>query len=788
MLRAKNILILLFLSTCKVLSGQCPDFTDLTSPEVTCYSGEFSNPFQHTGINPGRHVVITQQGSDFRTGHQLPFLPEGENAVVRLGNDSPWGNAEAISYRFVVNPDSAILLLKFAVVLEDPGHPAYAQPRFVMRILDTAGQLVDPCAEYDVTAGSIPGFLTYTSGSYKVRWRPWTNVGIDLSDYAGQIVQLQFLTYDCDWWGHFGYAYFTASCVSNKLKLNGCNGDQVTLEAPSDFESYVWDNGEIGAVTTYIVNGTTFANCVITSATGCSFTLCGTISSDLEIPTISITRYDTICEGDVYDDYYFNLPPQMEPGTHMFRNTFYNSNNCTGGDVTITLFLTVIQQYTHYYDVVCQGTDYNAHGFQYSNLLPGSISDTLVSLSPHGCELVSILHLTITPSSILNNSLAGDSVVCQGDVCTYFLESTEDLTSFNWTIPAGVNLLYGQGTPTVYLRFTNDAPNPAIISATGANGCNSGTASMVVRHRPSYHLFIQDTLCLGNDYHRNGFDLARQDSVGLFTFINQSTTSQGCDSISVLQLFVTETPIVNTLAQPSEICNGQSTLLHAVGDNAGFSIDPIANAVSVGDILCTDASIEKPEDWPVAGKVALGIVFYVDSTGEHGWAVNVQQNGYPQWSTQNIDIPSLVNYNSSRDALMDFDGYSNTQKIRFSGNASVFPAAYVVDFDNGWYLPAAGQLSMIYSHLPTVNSSLQIVNGTKFPKDLSGTPWWAHFWFYLSSSESDSGVWVLKGDGGLYSINKQTSENNVVYYQTIGNTTYTYYHTYRPYICSVRNF
>ena len=111
----------------------------------------------------GRHTLITQQGTDPHTGDQLPLLPPGESAVIRLGNVRTGAEAEAITYRFIVEDDAAVLLLKFAVVLEDPGHEAIYQPRFVVRVLDGNGQLVESCAEYDVSAGAgIQGFETYS--------------------------------------------------------------------------------------------------------------------------------------------------------------------------------------------------------------------------------------------------------------------------------------------------------------------------------------------------------------------------------------------------------------------------------------------------------------------------------------------------------------------------------------------------------------------------------------------------------------------------------------------------
>lgn len=740
-------LLLLFLGLTAV--AQCPDFTNLTGANVTCQYGSFDDPFQFTGIASGRHTVITQQGSDPNTGHQLPFLPPGENRVVRLGNEQVGKQAEAITYQFTVNPDYAILLLKFAVVLEDPGHPAPAQPRFVVRVLNNAGQLVEDCAEYDVTAaGDIPGFQTYTSGWRNVRWRPWTNVGIDLSDYAGQPIRLQFVTYDCDYWGHFGYAYFTASCMSNKLALSGCNGSQVTLVAPSGFESYAWDNGSTSTTATYTVNGTTTANCLITSATGCQFTLSGTLSAQSGLPTSSSTIYDTICEGDSYNQHFFNLPPQWETGQHTFRNTFFNAGNCTGGNVTTTLYLTVLPKYNHIYDAVCQGTDYNAHGFHYTNLQTGSYTDTLVTTLPTGCDLVTILHLTVNPSFNLDNTITGEASVCRNEVCHYALQNAEGLATFHWNVPTGVNILYGQGTSEVNLYFTDDAPNPATISLTGANGCGSGTIPLSVTHSPTYHIFFQDSLCTGNDYHRYGFDLARQDSTGWYTFTDRYTTAQGCDSVRILQLLVTGTPTLTALAQPVEICTGQSTTVHAMGENAGFSQGGQAPAVAIGDILCTDNSIVKPSDWPVAGKTAKGVVFYVDNTGQHGWAVHLQdQSTSITWGGYGTDISTLTNYTNARDAITDLNGYLNTQKIRNAGNSSTYPAAYAVDFANGWYLPAAGQLRLLFGEIVTLNASLQVVGGTPFPMDSS--------WWYWSSTEYGQGfAWPVYGYGLVNHYNK----------------------------------
>ena len=346
----KNItlfLLALAVAFCEGLSAQnnggCIDFTDLYSSAVTCWSGYFDDPYMCHGVVDGRHtlITITDQGFDHNTGGNLPFLPPGENRVIRLGNDHSDREAEAISYRFTVDYFKSILLLKFAVVLEDPNHDSSEQPRFVVKVTNSNNQLVEECAQYDVTAaGNIPGF----NSQGNVRWRPWTNLGIDLSPYIGQEVVVEFITYDCDQGAHFGYAYFTATCIENHLSFVECEGRDVTLTAPDDFLYYLWDDGSTSQTNDYYVEGQSLdVACRIVSATGCQFTLNAHITVEDNLPTEDIIVYDTVCLGDPYHENYFDLPPQMDKGDFIFLNTLFDVNLCSD-DTDITLFLHVTDE------------------------------------------------------------------------------------------------------------------------------------------------------------------------------------------------------------------------------------------------------------------------------------------------------------------------------------------------------------------------------------------------------------------------------------------------------------
>ena len=109
-----------------------------------------------------------------------------------------------------------------------------------------------------------------------------------------------------------------------------------------------------------------------------------------------------------------------------------------------------------------------------------------------------------------------------------------------------------------------------------------------------------------------------------------------------------------------------------------------------------------------------GIVFFVRADGS-GWAVALhdEENKLP-WSPTEVDVPALPNYSSTfaQALLADTSGYTNTQQIRnFYGSGNQY-AAGSVDFEHGWYLPAAGQLAMIYAQLPILQPALIASGGT----------------------------------------------------------------------------
>ena len=196
----------------------------------------------------------------------------------------------------------------------------------------------------------------------------------------------------------------------------------------------------------------------------------------------------------------------------------------------------------------------------------------------------------------------------------------------------------------------------------------------------------------------------------------------------------------------------------------------LGQTVKIGDILCTDGSVLSCEAFPSSGKTAMGVVFYVDNNGQQGWAVNLHNDAddinwvSPDHYYDGFDIPELPNLTYSRDDLFDLDGYQNTAIIRNTFGADWFPAAWSVDFDNGWYLPAAGQLRWLIAYVNEVNASMAVANGAPMAH---ANPNW-----YWSSTEQDAMHAIVVSEGG----------------STANYMKWNYYNTSTIGVRSIRNF
>lgn len=221
------------------------------------------------GFDSSRHVIMSGNATDPYSMGMIPVVAPGGMYSVRLGNDSAGSQAERLSYTFTVKPESPFFVYRYAVVFEfPPDHPEIKQPHFEITVRDDDGLPIE-CGYYKVAcANNLPGFIA--NGNY--RFRPWTDVGLNLTGYIGRQVTIEFGTGDCGMGGHFGYAYIDAYSTAMKIETGPCNVDgTITLTAPAGFQ-YQWSTGD----TTQAVNLSSYNNgslvfLTVKSANGCDY-------------------------------------------------------------------------------------------------------------------------------------------------------------------------------------------------------------------------------------------------------------------------------------------------------------------------------------------------------------------------------------------------------------------------------------------------------------------------------------------------------------------------------------
>ena len=232
--------------------ARCINYMSLSNKN--CAFGLFDNPMMSMGaVDKGyqskfsRHTLhYDPMEYDPITGGKLKTVHDGDLASVRLGNWDINREAEAVFYDYVVDTtDGALLLLNYAVVMEDPQHDITSQPKFTLDITEGDKPLEYGCGSAFFAAGhgmdkTWHSFAATSSGSTGGFWKEGTTVGINLAAYHGKSLRIKLATYDCDASGHFGYAYFTLGCSSGKIEGLSCgDSPENGFKGPDGF-NYRW--------------------------------------------------------------------------------------------------------------------------------------------------------------------------------------------------------------------------------------------------------------------------------------------------------------------------------------------------------------------------------------------------------------------------------------------------------------------------------------------------------------------------------------------------------------------
>lgn len=562
-----------FVSFCVPEGSSCIDFSDLNAPNITCTSGftNVSGPYTTVGVvdngyasSSSQHTIHRVLEYDPRTNFGLATIPPCEMYSVRLGNWEVDYGCESISYDYTVDTTIGdILLLKYAAVLENPGHSASEQPRFDFEILDQNNNQIDPTCGYASFISSTD--LGWNEASGGVLWKDWTNVGFDVTAYHGQIVRVRLTTYDCDQGGHYGYAYFTLNCKRKVITAESCGETPVnTFMAPAGF-NYNWYYSNNPGHTISTDQSVTVNTNNAQGDLHCHVSFLNNANCGFDLFTSLQPRYPLASFVPVADSCGV---------TYTFNNTStitYDGVNPSGNHEPCE---------TAHWDFG-DGTTSDAYNPTHTFPGGGTYTVTLVAgLSDDACQ--DTYTLTITTGDFAP-TLTGAHDICAGNSTTL---SASGGDSYQWmangaTIGNSASITVSPTTNTTYTL---------VVSA--LNGCTLTLTHNITVHE-SFQTDYTDDICMGVPYNRHGFNLPSQHQEGLQTFSRTIPSSLGCDSTITLYLTVIPAPSFTlgpnlqhcfdedgeyTITVPDANCdsyqwsNGETTQSIAVSEGGTYSV------------------------------------------------------------------------------------------------------------------------------------------------------------------------------------------------------------------------
>ena len=204
-------------------------------------------------------------------------------------------------------------------------------------------------------------------------------------------------------------------------------------------------------------------------------------------------------------------------------------------------------------------------------------------------------------------------------------------------------------------------------------------------------------------------------------------------------------------------------LLNALGLYSQETHVVDANGKVPGNVKIGDIVVFEPLD-QAHGR---GIVFYINPERTGGWVIELsdKQTTYvwaksiPGGPGATSVVDNLPTSSNIRDLLSDVDGKNNTRLIReFFGTYPISDyAAGCVDFEQGWYLPAAGQLRRFFGVLPLLEQTPAFT-----PPTYTANFYWSSTQFNRSNAWYVRNFYSNSDQNGSYFGNQSKSSKGFV--------------------------
>lgn len=405
-------------------------YEDLYNDSILCRHGTINVPDNNIGpfdtvnydvysiaYGPS-HSVVREEGvydslTITATNPGLLKVPPEHCASVRMGDNMPY-TQESITYSLEVDTSRYdLLILRYALVEEDPSHPAEDQPQFYIRITDSVGHDIDPCYFMNFISGSstqgwLPGNPFYSN----IVWRDWSVFGIDLAPLHGQRVWVRMNNRDCARGAHFGYAYYTLESNYKRLRSAYCGDNDTNIfYAPKGFNYRWFKDGNtaqiLGTADSLVVTTPGTYTCYasyIGGAANCGFNIsithgprypkalfniepinnCNETYRFVNNSVVAQNSDRTILTSEPCEDYLWrfddgSISTEISP-THTFgfgTHTVELVATLAGGQCrdSISITFTNIPPYDTIADEMCNGLTYNFHGHEYTETGEYSVTE-----------------------------------------------------------------------------------------------------------------------------------------------------------------------------------------------------------------------------------------------------------------------------------------------------------------------------------------------------------------------------------------------------------------------------
>lgn len=311
-----------------------------------------------------------------------------------------------------------------------------------------------------------------------------------------------------------------------------------------------------------------------------------------------------------------------------------------------------------------------------------------------------------------------NAVVIRDEVCQSQTNTYDDPYGVVPNVVADLSILNKNLRKAGTYTYTQTIPEADV------HGCDSTVTFILTVNPPAHH----DTTVVTTNFiinEQGGYlwpvDGRTYTTTGRYS--KRTGLPNGCDSLDILDFIVLQIDTTD-----NEICRDDTTKLgvSVTTPELTFRDELIPPTIAIGDVLCDDGSIMKVDSFLASGKVAKGVVFYVDTTGVHGWAVSLAAEVEMPWARTEVrtQVRSKIIYDNQFNAMFDQDGYANTLAIKSSAEAAEgndfetnAPAVYYCYYYDhhtfqagethlGWFMGSSTQMATLFVSRFRVNTIL----------------------------------------------------------------------------------